>query len=212
MTMAKLGIGNNIHPTAIIGPDVILGNDNYIGPYCVLTGKLTIGNNNRFESYCSVGTPAECIGYFDTNIGITTIGNHNIFREFVTINAGSTKQTIINDNIIMLRGSHIGHDSIIENNSNISCNVLIGGYSYIMEGANLGLGTICHQFSKIGAYSMIGMGTIVTKKTLIKPAGVYYGCPARWKEYNQFGLDKYNITEEMLNELINKYNMLTLTR
>ena len=38
--------GNNyIHPTAIIGDDVVLGEDNYIGAFCYITGKTIIGNN-----------------------------------------------------------------------------------------------------------------------------------------------------------------------
>jgi UDP-N-acetylglucosamine acyltransferase len=57
---------NYIHPTAIVEQDVTLGNNNYIGPYCYITGNTIIGDNNRFEAYCSIGTPAECIGYFDS--------------------------------------------------------------------------------------------------------------------------------------------------
>ena len=52
--------GNNyIHPTAIIGDDVQLGDDNYIGAFCYITGKTIIGNNNRFEAFCSIGTEPE---------------------------------------------------------------------------------------------------------------------------------------------------------
>jgi acyl-[acyl carrier protein]--UDP-N-acetylglucosamine O-acyltransferase len=52
-------INNKIHPTAIIGDNVTLGNNNYVGPFCYITSNTTIGDNNRFEAYCSIGTPAE---------------------------------------------------------------------------------------------------------------------------------------------------------
>lgn len=39
---------NNVHPTAIIEPNVILRNNNYIGPYCYIVGNTIIGNNNIF--------------------------------------------------------------------------------------------------------------------------------------------------------------------
>ena len=42
---------NDIHSTAIIGKDVILGKGNKIGAYCVITGKTIIGNNNTIESF-----------------------------------------------------------------------------------------------------------------------------------------------------------------
>jgi UDP-N-acetylglucosamine acyltransferase len=203
---------NYIHPTAIVEQDVTLGNNNYIGPYCYITGNTIIGDNNRFEAYCSIGTPAECIGYFDSFEKSTIIGNNNIFREFVTINGGTTKKTILGNNIIMLRGSHVGHDAIIEDKVNLSCNSIIGGYSYIMEGVNFGLGAICHQLLKIGAYSMIGMGTIITKTTEIKPGGVYMGVPARFVKENSFGFEKNNISRKKLELLIERYNNLKISR
>lgn len=203
---------NNIHPTAIIGPNVTLGNNNYIGPYCCIVGNTIIGDNNRFEAYCSVGTPAECVGHFDSFEGEIIIGNNNIFREFITINGGTTKKTILGNNIIMLKSSYVGHDVVIEDKVTLSCGSTIGGYSHVMEGTNFGLGAICHQLLKIGAYSMIGMGAVITKTTEIKPGGVYMGVPARYIKRNDFGFAKNNVSEEKLQSLIKKYNDLKITR
>ena len=36
---------NKIHPTVIIGKDVILGDGNEILPYTIIEGPVTIGNN-----------------------------------------------------------------------------------------------------------------------------------------------------------------------
>ena len=200
---------NLIHPTAIIDENVILGENNYIGPYCYITGNTVIGNNNRFEAYCSVGTPPEHKNYFKTNNSGTIIGNDNVFREFITINAGTKVSTIINNNIIMLKNSHIGHDSFVEDLVILSCNVLIGGHSYIMEGVNFGLGSICHQFSTIGAYSIVGMGSIVTKNSKIEPGNIYIGSPSKFLKENTIGLERNNINKEYLNNLIIKFNFLT---
>ena len=38
---------NIVHPNAVIGDDVELGENNFIGPFCYLTGYLTVGDNNR---------------------------------------------------------------------------------------------------------------------------------------------------------------------
>ena len=197
---------NYIHPTSIIGPNVVLGNNNYVGPFCYIIGDTIIGDNNRFEAYCSIGTPAEHRDYFILTENKTIIGNNNIFREFITVNAGTKDITILNNNITMLRGSHVGHDCILEDKVNLSCNVLIGGHSYLMEGCNFGLGAVCHQFSIIGAYSMVGMGTFITKNTQITPGKIYVGSPAKYLKENLIGLKRNNITIDQLKQLIIKFN------
>jgi len=200
---------NYIHPTAIIDSGVSIGENNYIGPYCYITGNTQIGDNNRFEAYCSIGTPPEHRDYFKESLFSVIIGNNCTIREFVTINSGTIRNTVLHNNITMLRNSHIGHDSIIENKVNLSCNVLIGGHSYIMEGANLGLGSMCHQFSVIGAYSMIGMGGIVVKSSEIHPGEIYVGNPVKFLKENRIGLNRNKITSEKLLELVNKYFSLS---
>lgn len=201
---------NIIHPTAIIESNVQLGQNNYIGPYCHIRGNTNIGDNNRFESFCSIGAPAEHRDYLtNSEIGTLIIGNNNIFREFVTINSSIEQLgTVIGNNNTMLRNSHLGHDSRIGNNITLSCNVIIGGHSIIMDGVNFGLGSICHQFSKIGAYSMIGMGCIITKKTEIKPFSVYIGNPAVFLKENSIGIIRNNISLNEISYMKDKYENL----
>jgi UDP-N-acetylglucosamine acyltransferase len=186
---------NYIHPTAIIGQNVKLGKDNIIGAFVVIQGNTEIGNNNTFEPFCSIGNSPEHKKFLKHKNLDTIIGDNNVFREYVTINSGTQFPTTLQDDIIMLRGSHIGHDSFISNNCIISCNVLIGGHSFLGVGVNMGLGSICHQFSKIGSYSMIGMGTIVTKKSIIDCFGTYVGNPAKYIKENEYKKDQFNYNQ-----------------
>ncbi len=186
---------NVIHPTAIIGKDVVLGSGNYIGAFCQIVGKTIIGDNNHFEAYCSIGTEPEHKEYFGKeNMGVY-IGHKNHIREFTTINAGCEIRTMLQNNITMLRGSHIGHDSVISDDCTISCNVLVGGHSYVGKGANIGLGAILHQYSQIGAYAMIGMGAIVTKKVKVQSFGMYVGNPAKYIKENDYMKKKFTYEE-----------------
>jgi len=200
---------NYIHPTAIIGDYVQIGKDNYIGPYCVIYNNTIIGDGNRFEAHSVIGSIPEHKDYFisGTSYGVH-IGNNNTIREFTTINSGTVQDTIIGNNNIILRGSHVGHDVIIENNVTISCNVLLGGHSYVMEGANMALGSICHQYSVIGAYAMIGMGGIVTKSTKVEPGLIYVGNPIKFLKENKIGLERAGIDDEKLGEYYKKYKTL----
>jgi UDP-N-acetylglucosamine acyltransferase len=134
-----------------------------------------------------------------------TIGNNNIFREYVTVNRGTFRETQVDNNIIMLRGSHLGHDVIVEDKVTLSCNVLIGGESYIMEGVNCGLGAVIHQYSILGAYSMIGMGGIVTKSSSILPGEIYVGNPVKHLKRNKIGLERNNIDIKRLTNYTEQY-------
>jgi UDP-N-acetylglucosamine acyltransferase len=201
--------GNNyIHPTAIIGDDVQLGEDNYIGAFCYITGNTKIGSNNRFEAFCSIGTEPEHKDYFDEPNQGVVIGNYNRIKEFVTINAGCQKPTTLHNNILALRGCYIGHDSTIYDDCTISANVLIGGHSLLGYSVNMGLGSICHQFSKIGSYSMIGMGAIITKKVQPQCFGVYVGNPAKYIKENDY--HKQNFTGEAVNRICAIFENLEL--
>lgn len=199
--------GNNyIHPTAIIGYDVQLGDDNYIGAFCIITGNTIIGNKNRFEAFCSIGTEPEHKEYFGKPNKGVEIGNNNVIREYVTINAGCEIPTQLKDNIVMLRGSHCGHDVIISDDCTISCNVLLGGHTFVGIGANIGLGAIVHQFSKIGSYSMIGMGAIITKKVQVQCFDMYVGNPARFIKRNKYQFNKFNLNQ--IAEIVDNFSKL----
>jgi len=195
---------NKIHETAIIHENVKMGINNTIGPFCVIKGNTIIGDNNTFESHCSIGSEPEHKDYFGKNNKGLNIGDNNIIREYVTINSGCKRKTIINNNIVLLRGSHVGHDSIILDDCTISCNVLIGGHSFISNNVNMGLGAICHQYTKIAPYSMIGMGSVITKSTIPHPFGVYVGVPSKYIKENNYLKDK--LSQEEIDEVIKKWN------
>ncbi len=196
-------MSNYIHPTAIVEPSVKLGQNNHIGAFCYITGETTIGDNNRFEAYCSIGTPPEHKEFYGKETKGVVIGNDNVFREFITINSGCTQHTTIQNNVWILKGAYIGHDSLIESDAILSSGVLLGGYCIIGQNANLGLGAICHQNSIIGGGAMIGMGAIITKKNKILPLSVYVGNPAKFLKANAHKLNK--LTNQQAQEYINSY-------
>lgn len=201
---------NLIHPTAIIGESVIIGNNNYIGPYCFITGNTVIGDNNRFEAFCTIGTPAQdrsVIYNFEKEYPVR-IGNNNVFREYCQVHSGTKNTTDISDNCLFLVNSHISHDSVIENNVTIGNNTVLGGHTIVMEGANIGLGSLIHQNSIIGAYSMIGMGSVITKHKKVEPGHVVAGNPIKFIKINTIGLSRNNVTTEQFNNLKKRYNTI----
>jgi len=189
-------MANKIHPTSIVHPKAEIGANNYIGPFCNVGPNVILGNHNRLEGYVSIGTPAEHRDYFSQEPGHVEIGNNCIFREFITVNASTAGTTRIGSDVVMLRGSHVGHDAIIEDFANLSCNVLIGGHTKIGRGANIGLSAVIHQFRVIGAYAMIGMNATVTRNT--PPFVIAFGSPCEPQRVNRIGLQRSGVSEKDL--------------
>lgn len=195
-------MANLIHPTAIVSPDVIMGDDNYIGPYVLLQGPVTIGDRNRVEGFCSVGTSPENAASWQKGAWLGVhIGDENIVREFVTINAGAEIDTRVGCRNIILRGAHIGHDTQVADDCILSCNVLVGGHSKLDWACNLGLGAILHQFTYVPVMAMIGMGCVVPRNAKLRAGYTYVGNPARELRANSVGLSRRNLSLDELRSL-----------
>ena len=123
-----------------------------------------------------------------------------MFREHITINAGTEGLTSIASNVIMLRGSHVGHDCVIEDGVTLSCDAIMLGHVHVMKHSNCGAGCLIHQYQVVGSYSMIGMGCVVPKKTKLEAGHTWVGNPARRLKTNMYALDKFNVDDYMLVE------------
>lgn len=150
-----------IHPTAVIGQRVTIGDDCYIGPLCV------------------IGYPAEWKGNEGKDAGVI-IGNNVRITGLVTIDSGVELPTVIKDNCYLMKHSHIGHDAFIDSGVTLSCGVKVGGHAHIGANVNLGLNACIHQKVIVPDNCMIGMGGIVTKKSELMAGQKYAGNPVRW--------------------------------
>lgn len=151
-------MANFIHPTAIIGDNVELGDNNYIGPYCI------------------IGYPAEHKKYWPI-MGKVFIGNNNVITGMVTIDAGTEDTTFIANDCFIMKGVHIGHDCRILSGVTIACGAKIGGHSIIEQNSNIGLNAVLHQFSHIKRGCMIGASAFF--KGISEEETKYAGVPAR---------------------------------
>jgi len=190
-----LCLKNQIHSTAIIGPEVSLGFGNTIGPYTVILGHVIIGNNNWIGPHVAIGSPPEHRELRNSPdfklTGKIDIGSGNFIHEFTSIQLPIDLCTSIgNDNFIMNK-AYIGHDCKIENNITISSGALIGGHVVIRDSANIGLGAIIRQRLSISTFCMVGMGAVITKNH--PPYSTLIGVPAKVESVNVIGLERAGI-------------------
>ncbi|GAA5105040.1 UDP-N-acetylglucosamine acyltransferase [Haloechinothrix salitolerans] len=205
-------MGNSIHPSAIIGEGVSLGDDNVIGPFAVIVGPVTIGSGNWIGPHVTIGTPAshraashpaswegELTGDPDVDGHGVAIGDGNRIREYFSAHQGIERRTDIGSNGYFLRGSHVAHDCVIGDDVTLGSNVVVGGHSEVWTLANLGLGVTVHQGGAIGPGAMVGMGAAV--RGAVGPFSVSVGVPARVTGVNSVGLSRGGVPDDVIDRL-----------
>ncbi|HVW45094.1 MAG TPA: UDP-N-acetylglucosamine acyltransferase [Amycolatopsis sp.] len=196
---------NRIHPTAVLGPGVELGDGNIVGPYTVIRGPAALGDGNWIGPHVTIGTPAEDRdgphpGWDDEPAGAgVRIGSGNRIREYVSVHQGTHRETVIGDGGYFLRGSHVAHDCLVGDSVTLASNVVLGGHVHIWSLANLGMGAIVHQRVRIGPGAMVGMGAAVRRE--VGAFTVSVGNPARVTGLNVVGLTRMGLAEDTIDQL-----------
>ncbi|MDP5209127.1 acyl-ACP--UDP-N-acetylglucosamine O-acyltransferase [Microbulbifer sp. 2205BS26-8] len=193
---AIIGSGVSIGAYSIVGPGVEIGDGCDIASHVVLSGPSSLGKNNRIYQFASVGQDTADKKYRGEETTLV-VGDNNVIREGVTIHRGTVQDrgetTIGNDNLIMAY-AHVGHDSVICNNTILVNNVALAGHVVVRDWAVLSGYSLVHQYCTIGEHAFLGMGAAVGKDV---PAYVMVaGNPAEAKTINLEGLRRRGFSRE----------------
>ena len=129
-------MSNIIHPTALIGHDVELGNNNVIGPYTIIEGKVCIGDNNVIGPHVVIGCSPTDTKHIDIQFDNpkVLIGNNNEIREFSLIEQPCYEEfTIVGNNVFIMQGVHLSHDVHINDRAVITNSSVLAGIVKILE-------------------------------------------------------------------------------
>jgi UDP-N-acetylglucosamine acyltransferase len=217
-----------IHPTAVVEENVQLADDVVVGPYCVIgsgvsigagtildarvviTGNTTIGRQNRFFPNSLIGCNPQILGMEPgAQTGALVIGDRNAFRENVTVHVsrhtgGATR--IGNDNLLMV-GSHIGHDAVLEDKIVLSNLVQIGGHVKIEMGAWMSGLAASHQFVTIGRWSYVaGLAGLTHDVVPFVIVSGHY--PPRVRGINKRGMNRAGLNEQQQEKILDAYKSL----
>jgi UDP-N-acetylglucosamine acyltransferase len=173
----------DIHPTAVVDREAELAPDCVIGPGCVLRGRVKLAAGVNLISSVQLNGPVEigagtnvypfaCLGFpgqdFKFKPGMPTpgvkVGSGCILREGVTIHAATkeTSPTTIGNNVMMMVGSHVGHDGFVGNNVIMVNGAVMAGHSAAHDNSTIGGLCAIHQFTRIGRLSFMSGGTAVS--------------------------------------------------
>ena len=193
---AELDGDVEVGPYAIIGPHVRIGAGSSVGPHAIVARRTTLGKRNRIFQFASIGEVPQDRKYAGEPT-TTVIGDDNLFREYVSIHAGTGKgraQTTIGDNNLFLAYSHVAHDCIVGNNTTWSNNAQIAGHVTIGDWVVMGAFAGVHQFCRVGAHAMLGAFSVVLQD--VPPYTIVQGYPAQPKGTNSEGLRRRGFTPE----------------
>jgi UDP-N-acetylglucosamine acyltransferase len=218
---------SEIHPTAVIDPSVRLGKDVVVGPNCCIEAGVEIGDDcildanvviaknikigkKNIYSNCVIGKNPQMLGAKpDSHFGSLEIGNENLIRELVTIHPSiypDSTTRIGNNNLIMV-GSHIGHDCIVEDQTVISNMTQISGHCKIETGVWLSGSVLIHQFITVGKWSyataMAGLNHDVTPFVTI--SGHY---PPEVRLINERGMIRAGLNEQQQKAVLDAFKFL----
>jgi UDP-N-acetylglucosamine acyltransferase len=220
---------SKIYPTAVVSPDVIIGDGVSIGPYSIINGDVKIGDRCEIGAHTFIGRwtdiDKDCKIFQNVVIGnppqdvkfkgkrsYVRVGERNIIREFVTIHRGSGEDEetrIGNDNFLMAY-VHIAHNVKLGNNIIIANGSQLSGFVEVEDFAFISGLCPIHQFVRIGCHSMIGGGYRVPKDVI--PYSLCAGEPLRPKGLNIVGLRRHGFTAETIEILKQAFNILLFSR
>lgn len=163
-----------IDKTAVIHPSAQIAEDAIIGPYVIIGENVKIGSKTKVISHshiehseigerCTI-SPFSTIGSEPQDLGYkgevtkVVIGNDTIIKENVTIHRGAAchdMTTKIGNKCLLMVGSHIAHNCVLEDEVILANLVTLGGHTHVGFGAFVGGMSVFHQNIRIGEMSII---------------------------------------------------------
>lgn len=192
-----------IHPTAVIGPGVRLGEGVSVGPHAVLTGPLVVGDRVWIGAGTTIGAPPEITSARhnlawdgDLDHAGVVVEDDAVIRELVVVHQGSRRATTVGAGSWLLNRCYLAHDVALGPGVTISAGVSIGGHATIREGANLGMNATVHQGRHVGDRAMVGMGAAVARD--VPPFAKVLGVPLRLRGINAVGMRRAGLPVETI--------------
>lgn len=218
-------MANTIHPSAIIGKGVQLGDGNEIGPGCALEDGVVLGSRNRLwmNVYVGPGTTigdenqlhmGAVIGHLPQDLAFaggassTRIGHRNTIREYVTIHRGTKEgsSTVLGDENFLMASAHLGHNCQVGSLTTLVNAATLAGYCTVEDGALISGMVVVHQFCRIGRLAMIGGLSAVNKDA--PPFMLCGGRPAVIQGLNVVGMRRAGIPAPIREEIKRAYKLL----
>ena len=197
-----------VGPYTVIGDHVEIGPGTVIGPHAVVNGPTRIGAGNRIFQFASIGDAPQDKKYAGEPTRLE-IGDRNVFREFTTVNRGTTKDegvTRVGDDNLFMSYTHVAHDCRVGSNVVLANCATLGGHVHLGDWVIMAGFSGIHQFCKVGAHAFIANNAAVTRD--VPPYVTAVGSPAEPHSVNSEGLKRRGFTPENIRNIKHAFRIL----
>jgi UDP-N-acetylglucosamine acyltransferase len=204
---AMLGEGVTVGPWALIGPRVYVGDGTEIGPRALVERDTRIGEDCRIANGAVLGSDPQDLKFKGEQTTLQ-IGDRTVVREYATLNRGTSAsgRTVVGSDCLLMAYTHVAHDCEIGNHVVLANAVNMAGHVLIEDWAIVGGLTPIHQFVRIGAHAFIGGGSRIPQD--IPPYCRAAGNPPRLYGLNSVGLERRGFSEDVRKALKQAYRIL----
>ncbi len=205
---AQIGADVEIGPFCRVGPDAVLEDGVRLISHVVIDGHTRVGAGSEVFPFTMLGGPPQHLQYRGEPTQLT-IGRNCIIRENVTIHRGTAHGggiTSIGDEVMLMTGSHVGHDCEVGNHAIIVAQSTLGGHVTVGDHAIIGGCAGVHQFCRIGERAFVGGGAGVAMDVI--PFGSVTGNHARLAGLNLVGLKRAGFSRATIHALRAAYQDL----
>jgi UDP-N-acetylglucosamine acyltransferase len=204
---AELGKDVLVGPFSTIGPNVQIGDQTKIGPNVHIEADTVVGADCRIFHGASIGGDPQIAGARDI-ISSVEIGDQTTIREFVTIHrsAKENEKTTVGKGCLIMAYAHIAHDCAIGDDVVLVNATSLSGHIIVEDRAFISGMIGAHQFVRFGKLSMTGGMSRIVKDVL--PFSTVEGSPARLIGTNAIGLKRAGIVPAVRSSLKKAINLI----
>ncbi len=205
---AQIGPGCDIGPFAVIGAEVKLGAGVVVKPHGVVTGWTEVGDETVVFPGAVVGEVPQDLKFRGERTRLI-VGKRCKIREGATLNTGTEGGgglTQIGDDVLMMTGSHVGHDACVGDRVVLANQAAIAGHCHIGDDVIVGGLSGVHQWVRVGRGAIIGAVTMVTNDVV--PYGLVQGPRGVLDGLNLVGLKRRGLDRAEITALRAAYQML----
>jgi UDP-N-acetylglucosamine acyltransferase len=221
--MSRAGTAR-IHPSAIVSPQAVIGENVEIGAFSIIEGEVTIGDNcvirpgaylygpitmgrgNAIHTGAVLGDAPQHLKYKGERTYVE-IGDNNIFRENTTVHRGTTSsyKTVIGNNNFLMVGAHVAHDCVVGNRCLLTNGSMIAGHCVLEDNVIISGNSAVHQFVRVGRLALLSGLSGSTKD--IPPFIIQQGIDCT-SGINVIGMRRAGMSHDQINAVRDAFRIL----
>ena len=204
---AVLGGGVVIGPYSIVGPGVTVGPGTTVGPHVLIERDTVVGSDCQVANGAVLGSDPQDLKYKGEH-SVLEVGDRTVVREYATLNRGTAAsgRTSVGSDCLVMAYAHIAHDCDIGNHVILGNAVNMAGHVLIEDWAVVGGLSPIHQFVRIGAHAFVGGASRIAQD--VPPYVRVAGSPPKLYGINSVGLDRRGFSPEVRRALKATYRIL----